>query len=61
MPANLENSAVALQFLGWGRSPGEGNNNLLQDSYLESGEEPGRLHAVHGVTESDRTEHNKRN
>ena len=50
-----------LQFLGWGRSPGEGNNNLLQDSYLESGEEPGRLHAVHGVTESDMTEHNKRN
>ena len=41
-----------LQFLGWGRSPGEGNDNLLQYSCLENGEEPGRLHAVHGVTVS---------
>ena len=35
-----------LQFLGWGKSPGEGNDNLLQYSCLENGEEPGRLQSL---------------
>ena len=36
---------------GLGRSPGEGDGYLLQDSYLENSmdEEPGRLDTVHGV------------
>ena len=44
---------------GSGRSPGEGNGNPLQYSCLGEipwTEEPGRA-TVHGVAESDRTEH----
>ena len=43
---------------GLGRSPGEGNGNLLQYSCLENLMERGaRWATVHGVTESDTTEH----
>ena len=42
---------------GWGRSPGEGNGNPLQFSFLEN---PTDVRAwqstVHGVSESDMTE-----
>ena len=42
---------------GWGRSPGEGNGNPLQNSYLENRMDRGAWRAtVHGVTESDMTE-----
>ena len=38
---------------GLGKSPGEGNGNPLQYSYLEnSTEETGGLHTVHGVAKS---------
>ena len=40
---------------GSGRSPGEGNGNLLQYSCLENPMEPGRLQSM-GWQESDRTE-----
>ena len=40
-----------------GRSPGEGNGNLLQYSFLENSIDRGTWWAtVHGVTELDRTE-----
>ena len=42
---------------GWGRSPGEGNGNPLQNSCLENPMDRGtRWAAVHGVKESDTTE-----
>ena len=42
---------------GSGRSPGEGNVNLLQYSWLENPMDGGAWQAtVHGVAESDRTE-----
>ena len=42
---------------GSGRSPGEGNSNPFQYSYLENPLDRGALRArVHGLTESDRTE-----
>ena len=38
---------------GWGRSPGIGNGNLLQYSYLENSTDRGAWWAtVHGVTKS---------
>ena len=41
-----------------GRSPGVGNGNLLQYSYLENSIDRGAQWAtVHGVAESDMTEH----
>ena len=43
---------------GSGRSPGEGNGNLLQNSCLRSPMDRGAWQTtVHGVTESDMTEH----
>jgi len=41
-----------------GRSPGEGNGNLVQYSCLENSmaEEPGELYSPWGHKESDRTE-----
>ena len=43
---------------GWGRSPGGGNGNPLQYSYLENSTDRGAWWAtVHGVTEWDMTEH----
>ena len=42
---------------GLGRSPGEGNGNLLQYSCLKNPLDRGAWYAtVHGVTESDMTE-----
>ena len=42
--------------LGSGRSPGEGNGNLLQHSYLENPMDRGAWYTtVFGVTESDTT------
>ena len=41
---------------GWGRSPEEGNGNLLQYSCLENPMERGSQQAVvHGITELDMT------
>ena len=41
-----------------GRSPGEGNGNPLQYSFLGNSMDRGAWQAtVHGITESDRTEH----
>ena len=38
---------------GWGRSPGEGNGNPLQDSYLGNPKDRGALWStVHGVVKS---------
>ena len=43
--------------LGLGRSPGEGNGNPLQDSFLENSMDRGAWQAtVHGVAELDVTE-----
>ena len=43
---------------GWGRSPGGGNGNTLQYSCLEYMMDRGAWRAiVHGVTESNVTEH----
>ena len=42
---------------GWGRSPGEGLGNLLQNPRLQNPMDGGAWRApVHGVTESDTTE-----
>ena len=42
---------------GSGRPPGEGNDNLLQYSCLESSMDKGAWQAiVHRITESDKTE-----
>ena len=42
---------------GSGRSPGEGNNNPLQDSCLKNPMDSGSWWAtIHGVTESDKIE-----
>ena len=43
---------------GSGKSPGVGNGNPLQYSYLENSLDRGALQiAIHGVTESHTTEH----
>ena len=45
---------------GLGRSPGGGNGNPLQYSCLENSLDRGAWQAtVHGVTESDMTEHTR--
>ena len=42
----------------WGRSPGEGNGNPFQFSCLENPMDRGVCQAmVHGIAESDTTEH----
>ena len=52
LPAMQETSLI----LGSGRSPGEGNGNPLQYSYLENFTDRGALWAiVHGIAESDLT------
>ena len=53
LPANAGDVSL---IPGSGRSPGEGNSNLLQYSYLENPMDRGAWRAtVHEVTESDTT------
>ena len=53
---HLPKQELRVQFLG--RSPGEGNGNSLQHSFLENHIGRGVWWAtVHGVAESDTTEH----
>ena len=58
-PVNKGDTRDLDSILGSGRSPGEGNGNLLQYSCLENPLDRGALRAtVHGVTkESDKTKH----
>ena len=54
MVKNLPTNAGDLGLIpGLGRSPGKGNGNLLQYSYLgapmDKGQSTGGLHTVHGV------------
>ena len=50
LPANAGDMSLNQ---GWGRSPGEGNDNPLQYSCLENSRDRGAWQAtVHGVTES---------
>ena len=54
LPANADPGSIP----GWGRSPGEGNGNPVQCSCLGNPKDRGAWRAtVHGVPESDRTEH----
>ena len=58
----VKNSPASAGDVGWisgsGRSPGEGNDNPLQSSYLESPMDRGASWAtVHGVAKSNMTEH----
>ena len=53
LPANARTTGAVGLILGWGRSPGAGNGNPLQYSYLENPMERGVWWAaVHGVTKS---------
>ena len=55
LPANAGDVS---SILGSGRSPGEGNGNLLQYSFLGNPKDRGAWRAtVHGVAESDMTGH----
>ena len=57
-PANAEDTRDVGSIPGPGRSPGVGNGNLLQYSCLGNPMDRGAWQAtVHGVTESDMTEH----
>ena len=58
-PADARDTRDAGLILGLGRSPGIRNVNPLQYSCLEDSRNRGTWWAtVHGVTESDMTEHN---
>ena len=58
LPANAGDARDASSILGSGRSPGEGNGNPLQYSCLDKPVDRGASRAtVHGVSESDMTEH----
>ena len=53
LPANAGDTRDTSLIPGFGRSPGEGNGNLLQYSYLESSMDRGAWRAtVHGVAKS---------
>ena len=57
-PANAREIRNSGSIPGLGRSPGEGNGNPLQYSCLGNPMDRGTWWAtVHGVTESDKTEH----
>ena len=56
-PANVEDIKDMGSIIGSGRSPGGGNGNPLQYSFLENPMDRGAWQAtVHGVTELDMTE-----
>ena len=58
LPLNAGDVRDAGSNPGSGRSPGEGNGNLLQNSCLGNPIDRGVwLALVHGITESDTTEH----
>ena len=58
LPVNSEDARDVGLISGWGRSPGEGKGNPLQYSWLENSMNRGAWQAiVHGITESDTTEH----
>ena len=53
LPTNSRDTGNAGLIPGWGRSPGVGNGNTLQYSYLENPMDGGAWKAtVHGVTKS---------
>ena len=53
LPANAGNARDMGSISGWGRSPGEGSGNPLQDSCLENPMDGGAWWAtVHGVTKN---------
>ena len=53
LPANAEDTGSMGLIPGSGKSPGEGNGNLLQNSYLENSMDRGAWWtAVDGVTKS---------
>ena len=57
LPANSGDSGDIGSIPGSGRSPGEGNGNPLQHSYLENPMDRGAWWAtIHMVAESDMTE-----
>ena len=59
LPANAEDARVVCSVLGWGRSPGRGNDNPLQYSHLKIPwiEEPGSLQSMEsqGLDMTERT------
>ena len=58
LPANAGDTRELGLIPGLGRSPGGGNSNLFQHSCLENSIERGAWQAtVHGVAESNVTEH----
>ena len=58
LPAKAGDARHMGSIPGSGRSPGGGNGNLLQYSYLENSTDRGAWRvSVQGVTESDMTEH----
>ena len=58
LPANARNTEDAGSIYGSGGSPGRGNGNPLQYSYLGNSMDRGVWQAtVHGVAESDTIEH----
>ena len=58
LPSNSEDARDVASISGWGRCPGEGKDNPLQYSWLENSMNRGAWQAiVHGITESDTTEH----
>ena len=58
LPANAEDTRDVGSIPGLGRSPGVGNDNLLQYSCLENSMGRGVWWPrVHGVAESDTAEH----
>ena len=58
LPANAREVRNSGSTPGLGRSPGEGNGNPLQYSCLGNPMDRGTWWAtVHGVTETDKTEH----